>query len=120
MIIDLTQSRIFTCDPATRFAKEYQLPKGTWTELWRRYKLLEYTNGDLRDYMFLKYARNLSHPTMYRWLAKAEIYHIVNPLMKEGVKHVNTVIFGDLEEFVMNELVKSIKNGAIGVSKAII
>ncbi len=120
MIINITQSKIFTCDPAIRFAKEYQLPKNSWEELWRKYKILEYSNGDLRDFLFIKYARNLNTISMHRWLIRGRIYEISAPLIKMGVQHVNTEIFGPLEEIVMNELVKSFKNGAIVKSKIII
>jgi len=120
MIIDITKSKIFTLDPATRFAKEYGLPKEVWAEVWRRYKLLEYSNGDIRDYVFLKYARNLGHPAMSRWIYRGEIYMIAKPLLEKGVVHVNSVIFGKYEEYVMNELVKPLKNGATTQAKSII
>lgn len=120
MIINITCSRIFTVDPAIRFAKEYALPQESWNELWRRYKLLGYSNGDLRDYLFIKYARNLKHASMYRWIARGEIYTVTKPLVKLGVEHVNSSIFGDYEEYLMNELVKPLKNGAVKKSQSII
>ena len=120
MIINIRKSKIFTLDPSIRFSKEYGLPKDVWQEVWRRYKLLDYSNGDLRDYLFLKYARNLSFPAMGRWINRGEIYMITNPLIKEGVEHVNSRIFGDYEEYVMNELVKPLKNGATSKAESII
>lgn len=120
MIIDLTKSKIFTLDPATRFGKEYGLPREVWPEIWRRYKLLEYSNGDMRDYIFLKHARNLNYMSMKRWICRGEVYLITNPLLKRGVVHVNSAIFGDYEEYVMNELVKPLKNGAVGKAESII
>jgi len=120
MIIDLTKSKIFTLDPSTRFAKEYGLPKEVWAEVWRRYKLLEYSNGDIRDYLFVKYARNLAFNSMKRWIYRGEVYMIAKPLITKGVVHVNSVIFGDYEEYVMNELVKPLKNGATSKSESII
>ena len=120
MIINIRKSKIFTLDPSIRFSKEYGLPKDVWQEVWRRYKLLDYSNGDLRDYLFLKYARNLSFPAMGRWINRGEIYMITNPLIKEGVEHVNSSIFGNYEEYVMNELVKPLKNGATTKAESII
>src|ERR1035437_21922 len=120
MILDITISKIFKLDPSIRFSKEYGLPKDVWHEVWRRYKLLDYSNGDLRDYIFLKYARNLNHTSMKRWINRGEVYMITNPLIKKGVIHVNSVIFGDYEEYVMNELVKPLRNGAISKSDSII
>ncbi len=120
MIIDLTISKIFTRNLDNRFAREYALPAGVWLEVWRRYKLLEYSNGDLRDFLFIKYARNLNTTSMSRWIIRGEIYSIANPLIKKGVKHVNTEIFGEYEEFLMNELVKPLRNGATRKSDSII
>ena len=120
MIISIRKSKLFTKDPALRFAKEYQIPKESWNLLWRRYKLLDYSNGDLRDFLFLKYARNLNYVTMNRWLNRGEIYFIVKPLIDKGVEHVNTCIFNDYEEYVINELVKPLKNGAKGKAPSII
>ncbi len=82
--------------------------------------MLEYSNGDIRDYLFLKYARNISYPAMGRWLSRGEIYMITKPLAEKGVVHVNSVIFGKYEEYVMNELVKPLKNGAIKKAESII
>ena len=120
MIIDIRNSQIFTIDPSIRFSKEYGLPLTAWVEVWRRYKLLDYSNGDLRDYLFIKYARNLNYMTMKRWIQRGEVYSITCPLLKEGVIHVNSQIFKDYEEYVMNELVKPLKNGATNKAKAII
>ena len=120
MIINLTKSTIFTLEPSVRFSKEYGLPKQAWTEVWKRYKLLEYSNGDIRDYLFLKYARNISWSAMNRWLARGEIYVITKPLIEKGVIHVNSSIFKSYEEYVMNELVKPLKNGATNKSESIL
>ena len=120
MVIDITQSKLFKLDPSIRFSKEYGLPKDVWHEVWRRYKLLDYSNGDLRDYLFLKYARNISYPAMGRWIMRGEIYIITKPLIVKGVVHVNSKIFGDFEEYVMNELVKPLKNGASNKAESII
>jgi hypothetical protein len=120
MILNITKSKIFKVDPSIRFSKEYGLPNDVWAEVWRRYKLLGYSNGDLRDYLFLKYARNISFDAMRRWIYRGELYMISKPLLKEGVKCVNSHIFGDWEEYVMNELTKPLKNGAINKAESII
>jgi hypothetical protein len=120
MIINITKSTIFSLDPSIRFSKEYGLPKEVWIEIWRRYKLLDYSNGDIRDYLFLKYARNISWSAMNRWLARGEIYMITEPLITKGVVHVNSAIFKDYEEYVMNELVRPLKDGASNKPKSII
>ncbi len=120
MIINLTKSKIFTIEPSLRFAKEYGLSKDVWNEVWRRYKILDYSNGDIRDYLFLKYARNVGFDSMRRWLSRGEIYIITKPLIEKGVVHVNSAIFGKYEEYVMNELIKPLKNGASKKAESII
>ncbi len=120
MVIDITKSRIFTTDPSIRFSKEYGLPKEVWNEVWRRYKFLDYSNGDVRDYLFIKYARNLNFMSMKRWIARGEVYIISKPLIEKGVIHVNSRIFGDYEEYVMNELVRPLKDGANTKAESII
>lgn len=111
MIITLIQSKLFTQDPDVRFSREYVVPVGTWKELWRRYKLLDYSNGDLRDYLFVKHARNLSYNSMARWIQRSEVFTITNPLIKKGVQHVNTELFGEYEQYVMDELTKQLRYG---------
>ena len=120
MIINITKSKIFTVEPSLRFSKEYGLPNSVWSEIWRRYKWLEYSNGDLRDYLFLKYARNISYPGIARWIARGEVYLIASPLIKKGVVHVNSQIFKENEDFVMNELIKPLRNGATSKADSII
>ncbi len=120
MIIDITRSKIFKVEPSLRFSREYGLPQDVWKEVWRRYKFLDYSNGDLRDYIFIKYARNLNFNSMKRWIYRGEVYMISSPLVKKGVIHVNSAIFGDYEEYVMNELTKPLKNGATNKSESII
>jgi hypothetical protein len=112
MIIDLSKSKIFTLEPSVRFSKEYGLPKEVWNEVWRRYKFLNYSNGDIRDYLFIKYARNISYPAMGRWITRGEVYMIAQPFIKKGAVYVNSIAFCDYEEYVMNELTKPLKNGA--------
>lgn len=109
MIIDLSKSSLFTKDPDVRFAKEYLVPQGTWKKLWRCYKLLEYSNGDLRDYLFIKFARSISYSSMDRWIVRSEIYSVANIVLKKGAVHVNTSIFGNYEQYVIDEITKTLR-----------
>lgn len=120
MLIDLSKSKLFTTDPSLRFSKEYAVPIETWKELWRRYKLLEYSNGDLRDYLFVKHARSLSYNSMERWLRCGEIYMLSRPVLDKGAKLVNSVIFGTFEQHVIDALTKQLRSGRSGDSKTII
>lgn len=120
MILDLTKSKLFSIDPDLRFCKEYAVPIGTWTECWRRYKLMGYSAGDIKDFVFIKRMRSLSYTTIDRWIFRTEIYSIVNPHLKKGVKHVNSDIFKEYEQEVINELVKKLKTGESNNSNIII
>lgn len=120
MILNIRKSKLFIADPSLRFSKEYGIPKEAWNEVWRRYKLLEYSNGDIRDYLFTKYGRNLTFNSMKRWIARGEVYSIAKPLITMGVVHVNSVIFKEYEEYVMNELVRPLRNGGITKTESIL
>ncbi len=120
MLIDLSKSNLFTKDPDIRFSREYMVPLGTWRELWRRYKLLGYSNGDMRDYLFIKLARNLSYNSMDRWIMRSEIYSRSQPAIQKGARMVNTEIFGDHEQYVIDELSKQLRYGVSKNSRSII
>ncbi len=120
MIINITKSKLFNINPDERFSKEYSLPLGTWTKVWGQYKLLGYSNGDMRDYLFIKHARNLSYNSIDRWIIRTEIFSIANPLIKKGVQHVKSEIFKEWEQDVMNEILKTLKSGDSTSSKIII
>ncbi len=120
MIIDLTKSTLFTIDPDIRFAKEYHLPKGIWTELWRRYKLLGYNHSELAEYLQIKTGKKHRNRNIQRWILRTEIYSKVSPLMKKGATHANTDIFGNLEYIVLNEFTRHLRNNGTGTSRIII
>lgn len=120
MILNLTKSKLFKKHPDTRFSEEYTVPKGAWNEIWRRYKLLDYSPADIKDFVFVKYARSLSYPTISRWIFRTEIYSISAPLIKKGVVHANSEIFKEFEEELMNELLKTMQYDDTNSSRTII
>ncbi len=120
MILNLTKSRLFKVNPDKRFSDEYSVPKGVWDEVWKRYKLHDYTHSDIKDYLFIKHVRNVSFVSIGRWIIRSEIYSIANPLIKEGIVHVNSEIFNQFEQQLMSELVREIKSGVSSHSKTII
>lgn len=114
MIIRIDQSELFTKDPDARFSLVYSVPKGTWTDLWRRHKLLHYTVHDLVEFCEFKYKTNITKRTMRRWLYRAEIYSMALPALKKGARAVNTEYFGNMEWFVINEIIgPSVGTGSI-------
>lgn len=111
MLINLTKSDLFTVDPAVRFARNYDVPQQLWTEMWRKYKLLDFTHKELREYFQMKTARRISQRNLNRWIFRSEIYSMARPMMKEGVKTVNSYFFKEYELKVQNEIIKHLKYG---------
>lgn len=120
MLIDLKKSNLFTKDPDKRFCEEYLVPLGTWMELWRRYKMLGYTQADLKDYFFIKYGRSMDFVTIARWIKKNEIYDIAKIVTERGGQMVNTDRFGEYEQYVIDEITKQMRYGSSKDSKIII
>lgn len=117
MIIHLHKSTLFTQDPDVRFAKEYRLPKGLWTEMWKRYQLWSYQPSELQEYYYIKTGRHITISSISRWLWRSRIYSQVRPLMKKGVQTVVSDFFGDNEMLVVKELLKNIKTSVSNDSK---
>ena len=110
MIIRIT-SKLFTTDPDSRFAIEQNLPRGLWNDLWRRYKFLGYTPGELKEFYHLKAGKETNINTINRWIFRTEIYHKVQPAVKKGAQAINTEVFGEFEEKLIQELTKQYRNG---------
>jgi hypothetical protein len=115
MIIDITKSMLFRMHPDIRFAKWCKLPVGFWTEIYRRHKLLGYSNEELREFYLIKTGKIPTAHLIERWLWRTEIYHITEPLIKKGVRHVNSSIFREYENLVIQELTKSQKEGSVSM-----
>lgn len=109
MIINLKQSKLFTIDPDTRFSHEYNLPKGVWSEIWRRYKFLEYTPSELKAYYEIKTGRKAGANLLSRWIWRADVYWRAQIAIEKGAHCVNSSFFGDNEWLVIKELLKNIK-----------
>jgi hypothetical protein len=120
MIIDLSKSKLFTVHPDDRFAREYQVPKGVWTELWKRYKLMGYDVPELCEYFLIKTKIRASHRNINRWIVRTELYNIGSPVLKMGATKVNSEIFGFFEEIVLYEFTKHLRFSGTKNSKAII
>ncbi len=120
MLLDLSKSKLFTIEPDVRFAKEFGLDRGLWTELWKRHILMGYTQTEMRDYLMIITGRKPSEGSISRWIIRTKIYTISAPIVKKGARHVNSEIFGEHEEYVIKEMVKHIKSGASKNPKAII
>ncbi len=117
MIILITKSELFTIDPDLRFARQYGVSKGVWKELWRRNKLLGYTNKELREYFLLKTGKQIAHKSMNRWIMRTEIYSKTKPVLDMGCESLNSNYFEKLEWFVIKELLKNLQSSVHKNSK---
>lgn len=119
MLINLEQSKLFTVDPAVRFALIYEVHHKLWYELWRR-KELGYDLDGLCGYLLYKSDVRLERDTMRRWLFRTEIYYKARKVMKMGVRCVQSEYFEELEEDLVNELTRSMRSGVALDSRAIV
>lgn len=109
MIIHLTKSKLFTIDPAIRFAKEYAVDQKLWNELWKRYGLLEYDTEGLCGYFQYKTGRKANTRSIRRWLIRTEIYCRAQHVIGMGVQVVDSAYFGKFEDDLLDELTKSMR-----------
>jgi len=120
MLINLEQSKLFSVDPAQRFALIYKVNKRVWNEIWRRYSQLGYDNDGLCGYLLYKTGIRFEKETMDRWLFRSIIYSRAQLVMAMGVRAVQSEYFGELEDEIIKELTHSLKYGAAKDSRTIV
>lgn len=120
MIIHLTKSELFTDPPENRFAREYKLDASIWTEIWRRYMLLEYTFDELEEYFELKTKRKIGRKALRRWIWRTQVYCRANHVMRAGVQVVMSDFFGEYEPLLIRELLKNVKTSVRANPKILI
>lgn len=111
MILNLEESKLFTQHPDVRFAKHYKVPEGLWTEMWRRYRILEYEIRDLQDFFYVKTANEISYHMVKTWIWRTQVYMRAHEAMKHGARAVSSEWFGDLEHDLLVQLLKNAKSG---------
>lgn len=110
MIILIKKSELFTLDPDIRFARSNHVDIGLWKEMWRRHKLLGYTFREMSELFELKTKRPISRQNVKRWVLRTEIYSKSKPIIDKGCESVNSEYFGQMEWFVIKELVKNLNS----------
>lgn len=120
MLIHLKKSVLFTVDPDIRFSREYKLPIGTLKEIWRRYKLLDYTIEELCQYYEIKTGKQRSRKSMKRWMWRTEIYSMTLPILNKGAETVVSSFFKDKEWEVIRELTRNMRSSVHGKTKTLI
>jgi len=120
MIIDLLKSKLFTVEPAKRFAKEFNVSEDIWIKCWLKYKVLELSTEDLCEYIHIKTNRKPSKDSVRRWIARTEVYSRAREAFKLGASNVTSEFFGDYEDYVLSELLKGLKSSARHIPKSIV
>ena len=112
MIIRLSESKLFTTHPSFRFADKYLVSPDIYQELWRRYRLLEYSIPELCEFYYIKVGTPIDKAYMDKWMFRGAVYMKAQEVMKKGVECVNSEFFGDYERRLIEELLKNIKSKA--------
>ena len=108
MLIKLHESKLFTIDPAIRFAQEDRVDKSIWNEVWKRY-LAEYDLEALAGYIMYKTGRKIKTRSLKRWLTVTEIHCRANHIMLMGIRIVQSEYFGIYEQAVLEEVLQNMK-----------
>lgn len=120
MLIKLKKSKLFTVEPAKRFAKEFKVDEKVWIDAWLKYKLLDYTIPELCEYIHFKTHRQPSYNSISRWIIRTEIYSIARDAVKMGATTADSSFFGIYEDNVLNELLKNMKYSDTKSSRSIV
>ncbi len=120
MIVHLSSSDLFVVEPAKRFAKEYSVPEEVWIKIWLKHKVYDFEFNELHEYTEFKCKRQISRKSLRRWLLRTEVYSRARDVMKLGGTTVVSSYFGELEQFVLNELLKQMRFGVSKNSRSII
>lgn len=120
MIINIRKSILFTIDPDIRFSKEYDLPIGTLKDIYRRYKLLDYTINELCEFHKMKTGKETSKKSMKRWMWRTEVYAMTLPILEKGVETVTSSFFKEHEWKVIKELTRNLQSSVHKNTKTLI
>lgn len=120
MIIHLPGSHLFTIEPAKRFAREYKVPEEIWIQIWIKHKIYDFEFNELVDYTHFKCGKPIGKKSLLRWIRRTEVYSRARDVMKLGGTTVTSSYFGDLEEFVIKELLQNMRFNGKKTNKSII
>lgn len=101
------RKRIFVEDPALRFSRSLHCSPNVWREVWKRYKFLDYTKEEAREYITITLNKKISKKRFNRWVDRTEVYTKAQLILKKDVKEVSSEYFGKLKDFVENQVTKN-------------
>ncbi len=120
MIIHLSKSKLFTVDPADRFAGEHGVSPRVWKEMWRRYKLLEYKPQELAAYYHFTVGSRIRTETVRRWIIRTEIYCMSTVVSSKGVRVVKSEYFKEFEPEVVKEITRNMRFSGTKESRVLV
>jgi hypothetical protein len=120
MIIKLLESKLFTVDPALRFAREYNVKPELWNEIWKRHALLEYDLDGICGYFNYKTHRRPKKESIARWILRTELYCRAQHIIRMGQRVVDSEYFGVFEAQLIQELTRNMRFSAIHDSRTIV
>jgi len=98
MIVNL-KNQIFQIDPDVRFSEVNNVPRGTWTKIWYRYKWLGYSRGEcLEYYIIFTKGKRIGAKSFNRWITRSELYLLAQEAIKLKMQDVHISHFGELKE----------------------
>lgn len=99
--------RLFCEDPRKRFARVFNCHFDVWADAWRRYKYLDYSIEESREYLIFILKKPISRIRMKRWIDRTEAYNKAQVALKKGVKEVQEDYFGKLAPMIIREINKN-------------
>lgn len=120
MIIHLPKSDLFTVEPAKRFAREYNVSEEVWLHIWLKHKIYDFEFKELHEYAEFKCGKAVSRRAIKRWIKRTEVYSRAVDVIKVGGTTVTSSYFGDLEEFVLKELLQNMRFNGKQSSRSVI
>lgn len=109
MLVKLRHSRIFDTDPTRRFSWQYKVDENMWMELWKRYKVLDYTVPEIVEYFQLKTGKDITTRQVKKWIFLTEVFALTKPAREKRAEVFDTSLFGKLEKKVIVEITRSMK-----------
>ena len=120
MLVKLLESKLFTVDPAIRFAKEYKVSPKLWNEIWKRHALLEYDIDGLCGYFQYKTNRRPNPRALRKWIVRTEIYCRANHIIRMGQRVVDSQYFAAFEQQLIEELTRNMRYSGHKDSRSIV
>jgi hypothetical protein len=119
MIIFL-HSKLFTKDPALRFAEEYNVSPEVWRQMWKYRQLNGWSNTDLAEYFEMKVGHKPDKNAIARWIARTRIYMYARPFIQDGHNTVTSSVFGIYEKHLIAEITKNMRYSGKKKTRAVL